>query len=81
MGRYFRGGVIHIWVVIIESECSLSHRAFAVLMFLWLFHARPLVIVCVCYGFNVYTGLYTSMGRYNRELSVRWSFGSLYARG
>ena len=37
--------------------------------------------VCVCYGFNIYTGLYTSMGHYNRELSVRWSFGSLYARG
>ena len=36
-----------MWVVIIESEytnitCRSSLIAFAVLMFLWLFHARPL---------------------------------------
>ena len=30
-------------------KCSLSLRAFAVLMFLWLFHARLLVFVCVLY--------------------------------
>ena len=33
------------------------------------------------HGFEVYTGCYTRMGRYNRELSARWSFGSLYSRG
>ena len=32
-------------------------------------------------GFEVYTWRYSRMGRYNQELSARWSFGLLYSRG
>ena len=39
---------------------------------------------CLCVlwrDFKIYTGHYTRVGRYNRELRARWSFGLLYSRG
>ena len=57
IGRYFRGGIILVWVVtiifiekiytieIVDLKCSLSLRAYEVLMFLWLhplFHSLVL---------------------------------------
>ena len=44
-------------------------------------HADKRCCTCVCHGFQVYTWHYTHMGHYNRELSARRSFGSLYSRG
>ena len=110
MGRYFRGGIIFIWVfcnrerMYMNRNCrlkySLSLRAFAGLTgcstCVRFFHSLAVVLLttnlahvdernchcctCVCYGFELYTRRYTHVGGYNRELSIRWSFGSLYSR-